>query len=110
MAYKHGSVVVAEDPYKPANRPFLVVSNSTRPYYGADYTLAVITTTGFEEAVQVNSNDVTEGHLNVYPSYVKPWSLHEFEHAEIDRRVAQVSDTILRQVADAAYGFMKPLP
>lgn len=110
MAYKHGSIVVAEDPYKPANRPFLVVSNSTRPYYGADYTLAVITTSEFDEAVQVNSSDVTEGHLKSYPSYVKPWALHEFEHGEIERRVGQVSDTILRHVADAAYGFMEPLP
>lgn len=108
MAYKHGSVVLVTDPYKDGNRPFLVVSNDTRPYYGEDYTLAVMTTTEFEEAVRLDAADVVEGHLDVHPSYIKPWSLHEFEHDEIHRRVAQVSDTVLQHVADAAYGLMEP--
>ena len=108
MAYKHGSVVLVDDPYKGGRRPFLVVSNDTRPYHGQDYTLAVMTTTEFDEAVQLDAGDVTEGGLNVYPSYIKPWSLHEFEHGEVHRRVAQVSDAILRRVADAAHEFMEP--
>lgn len=108
MAYKHGSVVIAPDPYKGGNRPLLVVSNETRPYYGQDYTVAVMTTTEFDEAVRLDAGDVTAGGMNVYPSFVKPWSLHEFEHGEIHRRVAQVSDTVLQQVADAAYEFIEP--
>lgn len=108
MAYKHGSVVIAPDPYKGGNRPLLVVSNETRPYYGQDYTVAVMTTTEFDEAVRLDAGDVTAGGMNVYPSFVKPWSLHEFEHGEIHRRVAQVSDTVLQQVADATYEFIEP--
>lgn len=108
MAYKHGSVVLVDDPYKGGRRPFLVVPNDTRPYYGEDYTLAVMTTTEFEEAVRLTPSSVTEGGLNIYPSYIKPWSLHEFEHEEIHRRVAQVSDTVLHRVADAAHEFMEP--
>lgn len=110
MAYKHGSVVLIDDPYKGGRRPFLVVSNDTRPYYGRDYTLAVMTTTEFEAAVRLDAGGVTEGRLDTYPSYIKPWSLHEFEHGEIHRRVAQVSDDVLRRVADAAHAFMKPAP
>lgn len=108
MAYKHGSVVLASDPYKGGSRPFLVVSNDTRPYYGQDYTLAVMTTTEFEEAVRLDAGDVIAGGMNTYPSFIKPWSLHEFEHGELHRRVAQVSDDVLRQVADAAHEFMEP--
>jgi len=108
MAYKHGSVVLADDPYKGGSRPLLVVSNDTRPYYGEDYTLAVMTTTEFDEAVRLDAGDVTAGGMNRYPSYIKPWSLHEFEHGEVHRRVAQVSDDVLRRVADAAHGFMHP--
>lgn len=110
MAYKHGSVVLVEDPYKQGSRPFLVVSNETRPYYGQDYTLAVMTTTEFDEAVKLTADDVLTGGLNHYPSYIKPWALHEFEHGEIHRRVAQVSDDILRRVADAAHELMEPTP
>lgn len=100
MAYKQGSVVLVDDPYKQGRRPFLVVSNETRPFYGQDYTLAVMTTTEFTEAVRLTADDVIEGKLDTYPSYIKPWSLHEFEHGEIHRRVAQVSDDVIRAVAD----------
>jgi mRNA-degrading endonuclease toxin of MazEF toxin-antitoxin module len=110
MAYRHGSVVLVDDPYKNSRRPFLVVSNDTRPYYGEDYTLAVITSTEFEKAVRLDADDVTEGSLNRSPSYIKPWSLHEFKHGEVHRRVAQVSDDVLRRVADAAHGLMHPDP
>ncbi|MFC4989352.1 type II toxin-antitoxin system PemK/MazF family toxin [Saliphagus infecundisoli] len=108
MAYAHGSVVIVDDPYKRGRRPFLVVSNDTRPYFGEDYTLAVMTTTEFSEAVQLNANDITEGRLNTFPSFIKPWSVHEFDHDEIDRRVAHVSNEVLDDVADAAYGFIEP--
>lgn len=109
MAYKHGSVVLVDDPYKPGSRPFLVVSNDDRPYYGQDYTLAVMTTTQFDEAVRLDDEDVVQGGLHTHPSYIKPWSLHEFEHNEIHQRVAQVSSTIIQRVADAAHAFMEPV-
>lgn len=109
MAYAHGAVVLVNDPYKGGRRPFLVVSNDTRPYHGEDYTLAVMTTTEFSEAVRLEAADIVKGHLNTHPSFIKPWSLHEFDHHEIHRRVAHVSDGILRQVADTAHGFMEPV-
>ena len=110
MAYKHGSVVLASDPYKGGSRPLLVVSNDTRPYHGQDYTLAVMTTTEFDAAVRLDANDLIAGGIDRYPSYIKPWSLHEFEHHELHRRVAQVSDEVLRRVADGAHEFMQPNP
>lgn len=67
-----------------------------------------MTTREFSEAVQLDAADVIEGRLSTYPSFIKPWSLHEFDHDEIDRRVAQVSDEVLHDVADAAYGFIEP--
>lgn len=107
MAYTHGSVVLTTDPYKQGSRPFLVVSNDTRPYYGQDYTLAVMTTTEFDDAVELTADHVVKGRLRGYPAYIKPWSLHEFQHREIHKRVAHISEDIFR-VADAAYGFMEP--
>lgn len=108
MAYKHGSVVLVDDPYKDGSRPFLVASNDARPYYGQDYTLAVMTTTKFDEAVRLDAEDVVQGSLHTYSSYIKPWSLHEFRHDEIHQRVAQVSNDVIADVADGIARFVEP--
>lgn len=108
MAYAQGSVVLVDDPYKRGSRPFLVVSNASRPFHGQDYTLAVMTTSAFADAVELAPNDVVAGGLTAYPSFIKPWSLHEFEHKEIHRKVAQVSDDVIRDVADGITRFVEP--
>lgn len=77
----------------------MIVSNADRPYQGKQYTVALISTTDRTEAVRLDATDLIEGALDVSPSFVNTWSLHEFEHAEIDRRVAQVSDDVVRAVA-----------
>ena len=108
MAYAQGSIVVVDNPYAPGNRPVLVVSNPTRPYYGEEYTVAIVTTTERNEAVPFDADDLVEGSINVYPSFVNPWSVHVFEHAEIDRRVAQASDGLIRAVADGIARYVEP--
>lgn len=100
MAYAQGSIVLIENPYADGLRPVMVVSNAERPYQGEQYTIAVVTTTERDEAVRLGSDDLIEGSLNVFPSFINPWSVHEFERTEIDRRVAQVSDDVIRAVAD----------
>lgn len=69
MADEHGSVVLVDDPYKGGSRPFLAVSNDTRPYYGENYILVVTTTTEFSKAVRLDADDVVEGQLNIH-SYI----------------------------------------
>lgn len=108
MPYPHGAVVLRTDPYKPGKRPFLVVSDDTRPYYGNDYTLALMTSQSHGKSIAVKQSDVRDGRLKTYPSYVKPWALHETEHGTIDRQVARVSNDLLREVADAARDLMHP--
>lgn len=100
MAYAQGSIVLVENPYADGLRPVMVVSNPGRPYQGKQYTIAIVTTKERDEAIGLTSDDLVEGSLNVSPSFVNPWSIHEFEHREIDRRVAQVSDDVIRAVAD----------
>lgn len=108
MPYPHGAVVLRTDPYKPGKRPFLVVSDDTRPYYGDDYTLALMTSQYHSRTIMVEQTDVRDGRFKTYPSYVKSWALHETEHETIDRQVARVSDERLRRVADAARDLMHP--
>lgn len=99
MAYAQGAVVLVENPYADGVRPVMIVSNDDRPYQGNQYTIAIVTTIEREKAVRLEPDDLTEGTINVTPSFVNPWSVHEFEHTEIDRRVAQVSDDVIRAVA-----------
>lgn len=108
MAYAQGSIVLVSNPFGKGRRPVMVVSNSERPFQGKQYTIAIVTTTERNEAVRLESDDLTEGALNVSPSFVNPWSLHEFEHSEIDKRVAQASEDVIQAVADGVAQYVEP--
>jgi hypothetical protein len=75
MAYAQGSVVLAPATFKSGRRPYLVVSNKERPFYGDRYTVAVITSTERDTALKLSEGSLTESELKTYPSYVSPWSL-----------------------------------
>ena len=107
MTYAQGSVVIADNPFAPGFRPFLVVSNSSRPYQGQEYTTAIITTTERDTAVRFDADDLTEGGINDYPSFVNPWSLHVLQHDDVDRRVAQAPDDVIRAVAAGIARFVE---
>lgn len=105
MAYAQGSIVLVENPYSDGFRPVMVVSNENRPYQGKQYTFAIISTTERDEAVRLDAADFTEGNLDVSPSFINPWSIHEVEHADVRARVAQVSADMIEQVADGIARF-----
>jgi mRNA-degrading endonuclease toxin of MazEF toxin-antitoxin module len=107
MAYAHGSVVIAPATFKSGLRPYLVVSNATRPFFGDRYTVAVITSTEREEAIALTEETLTEGTLKTTPSYVSPWSLHVFPDHEITKRVAQIDEPTMETIADRIYQLMR---
>ena len=78
MAYAQGAIVLVENPYADGLRPVMIVSNDERPYQGKQYTIAIVTTTYRDEAVRLEAGDITEGTINIFPSFVSPWSVHEF--------------------------------
>lgn len=108
MAYAQGALMLVENPYADGVRPVMVVSNTDRPYQGKQYTFAIVTTTDRDEAVRVEADDLTEGDLNVYPSFVNPWSVHEIEHTDVHARIAQVSPDVIERVADGIVRFHEP--
>ena len=69
MAYAQGSVVLAPATFKSGVRPYLVVSNRNRPFFGDRYTVAVITSTERQAAVELDAASLSEGELKTYPSY-----------------------------------------
>lgn len=109
MAYAQGSVVIAPATFKSGRRPYLVVSNEQRPFFGDRYTVAVITSTERETAVRLAEPDLESGALKTYPSYVSPWSLHVFPEREITKRVAQVDIETMETVANRIHDFTRVL-
>jgi len=107
MAYAQGSVVLAPASFKGGRRPYLVVSNPERPYFGREYTVVVITTREREEAIELSVDRHSEGRLDHDPSFANPWSLHVFQHVDIDRRVAQAEDELVREVGESIYQFVE---
>ncbi|GAB3412344.1 hypothetical protein GCM10027435_04960 [Haloparvum alkalitolerans] len=107
MAYAHGSVVLAPATFKSGVRPYLVVSNRNRPFHGDRYTVAVVTSTNRETAVELTADSLTQGELKTYPSYVSPWSLHVLPHQEIAKRVAQVDEETMDAVAGVVHDLTK---
>lgn len=110
MAYAQGSIVLVENPYADGLRPVLVASNDDRPFQGKQYTVAIISTTERDEAVRIEADDLTEGGIDAYPSFVNPWSVHEVEDTHVRARVAQVSDDVTEQVADGITRFHERKP
>lgn len=109
MAYSQGSVVLAPATFKSGVRPYLIVSNRNRPFFGDRYTVAVITSTERESAVELDAVSLSEGELKTYPSYVSPWSLHVFPEQEITKRVARVTEETMTAVADEIHEFTRVL-
>jgi mRNA-degrading endonuclease toxin of MazEF toxin-antitoxin module len=103
VAYAQGSVVLAPATFNSGVRPYLVVSNENRPFFGDRYTVAVVTSTERGTAAAVTADSLAEGELKTYPSYVSPWSLHVFPHQEITKRVAQVDESTMTAVAGAIH-------
>ena len=109
MAYDYGSIVVISDPYKDGNRPVLVVSNDDRPYQGNQYTICIISRTQRDQAVELGASDLIEGQLHHHPSYANVWSLHEFDHPDIIKRIGQVSRSKMLDVASGIFNVTKPV-
>lgn len=109
MAYAQGSVVLAPATFKTGVRPYLIVSNQQRPFYGDRYTVAVITSTERDSAVELTAQSLAEGELKTYPSYVSPWSLHVFPDQEIVKRVAQLDTGAMRTVSDRIHELTRVL-
>ena len=109
MAYAQGSIVLAPATFKRGVRPYLVVSNRNRPFYSDRYTVAVVTSTERDQAIELTESSLTEGELKSYPSYVSPWSLHVFPAQEIQKRVAQIDSDVMRTVAERIHDLTRVL-
>lgn len=107
MSYGQGDVVVATDPFGHApRRPYLVVSNASRPFQGEDYLVAGITTTEREEAVPL-VDEFEAGGLD-RESFVSPWTVLTVRDDHVSKRVAVVSERVVSETARSVAGYVEP--
>lgn len=92
MAYSQGAIVLATDPFgNTATRPYLILSDSTHPFYGQEYVAVVITTTARQEAIELTDSRYKRGTLP-RRSYVSPWSVTTLKDSMISKQPAEATD------------------
>ena len=107
MSYGQGDVVVASDPFGHApRRPYLVVSNASRPFQGEDYLVSGITTTRREGAIPLE-DEFDAGGLD-RESYVSPWTVLTIRGDHVSKRVAVVSDQVVADTARSITSYVEP--
>ena len=98
MPYPQSGVVIAHDPFGAAsNRPYLLLSHDRHPFHGQEYIAVVVTTTGRENAILLESDSFEAGSLP-RRSYVSPWNPVTLKEYQIDKHVATLSETIVDDV------------
>ncbi|EMA70203.1 hypothetical protein [Halorubrum distributum] len=91
--YRRGTVVVASDPFGNApRRPYLIVSDGSHPFAGAQYIGAGISTKEYDASVPL-AGAFVEGGLD-RESFVAPWAVVSLREATVDRAVARVEDDV----------------
>lgn len=98
MSYGQGDVVVAADPFGPAPwRPYLVISNESRPFQSEDYLVAGVTSTERDDAIPLDG-EFEAGGLD-RTSFVSPWTALTIRHDHVSKRVAVTSERVVRETA-----------
>lgn len=107
MSYGQGDVVVATDPFGHApRRPYLVVSNESRPFQSEDFLVAGITTKDREEAIPL-MGEFEAGGLD-RTSFVSPWTVLTVRNDHVSKRVAIVSERVVVDVASSIASYVEP--
>jgi len=106
VAHPHGSVVRSSTSSDAG--PALVVSNERRPFQGEEYTVATVSTTERDGAIELTAETLSDGTLAHYPSYVHPWKLDVVWADAVDECVAQVSTETMNRVAQVIVGYLEP--
>ena len=107
MSYGQGDVVVAADPFgHTPRRPYLVVSNESRPFDGEDYLVAGVTTKDREGALPL-AGEFDAGGLD-RESFVSPWTVLTIRNDHVSKRVAIVSKRVVAETARAIARYVEP--
>lgn len=100
--FQRGDVVWHPAPFKKPSgeRPFLVLSDSSHPFHGAEYAVVGLTRTDRPPAIELDRSAWAAGDPGG-DSYASPWYLFTIKHADVTRPKGALTDATTDEVATA---------
>lgn len=100
--FRRGDVVWHPAPFKapPKERPFLILSDSTHPFHGNEYSVVGLTRTDRPPAVALDRSAWDTGTPGT-DSYASPWYVFTIKHTDIIRPKGAVTGWATDRVASA---------
>lgn len=100
--FQRGDVVWHKAPFKQdKKRPFVVVSDDSRPFHGEEYTVVALTTSPKEEAIPLTSSDWLFGEMDDQ-SHASPWFAFTIKHSRIAAPQGSLTENATERIAEAA--------
>lgn len=104
--FQRGDVVWHKAPFKEdKKRPFVIVSDASRPFHGEEYTVVALTTSPKEETIPLDSPDWLFGEMDDQ-SHASPWFAFTIKHDRIAAPQGSLTaDATDRMAKAAAHNF-----
>lgn len=101
-AFQRGDVVWHKAPFKEdKKRPFVIVSDASRPFHGKEYTVVALTSSEKRETIALHSNDWLFGEMDD-DSHASPWFAFTIKHARIAAAQGSLTEEATDRIAKAA--------
>lgn len=101
-AFQRGDVVWHKAPFKEDNkRPFVIVSDDSRPFHGEEYTVVALTTSAKPETIPLHSGDWLFGEMEDQ-SHASPWFAFTIKHERIAAPQGSLTEEATDRIARAA--------
>jgi len=100
--FQRGDVIWHKAPFKEDNkRPFVVVSDSSRPFHGEEYTVVALTTSSKEETIPLTSSDWLFGEMDEQ-SHASRRFAFTIKHSRIIAPQGSLTENATDRIAEAA--------
>jgi hypothetical protein len=105
-SYERGVVVKGPDVFGGHDyRPFVCLSDESHPFSDEEALYTAVTTTRRVQAIPLTTDDFVEGGLP-RESYVNPWTLTSFRHADISGTEGVLTQSTAESIASVAASYL----
>ena len=96
--YARGDVVWHPAPFRDGGRPYIILSDEQHPFYGEEYIVVGVTTTGRTNAIELTPDTWAEGGAPKR-SWASPWYSLTLKHTTITDRLGQLTLNATNRIA-----------
>ena len=96
--YVRGDVVWHPAPFRDGGRPYIILSDEQHPFYGEEYMVVGVTTTGRTNAIELTPDTWAEGGAPKR-SWASPWYSLTLKHTTITDRLGQLTLNATNRIA-----------